>query len=64
MTYPEALAKIREDAEAEYKAGLKKIDPFNHDAALDLVLELGARVTRAHRHMTMSHKTPDGWEPA
>lgn len=69
MTYVEALAKIREDAAAETETGLQAIDPLDHDAMLDLVLELASRVTclekdKAHRHMAYDRKTPDGWEPA
>lgn len=45
MTYDEALAKIREEVEAERETGLEVIDGMDHDAVLDLILELGARVT-------------------
>ncbi len=45
MTYPEALAKIREEADAETETGLQAIDPQDHDAVLDLILELGTRLT-------------------
>lgn len=49
MTYPEAMAAIREGTEAECEAGLPGIDPLDHDALLDLVLELWARVTAAEK---------------
>ncbi len=54
MTYDEALSKIREEAEAERETGLTAIGPLDADAVLDLVLELGSRLTclekrEAHR---------------
>ena len=45
MSYPGALAKIREDSAAETETGLQAIDPLDHDAILDLILDLAARVT-------------------
>lgn len=65
MTYPEALAKIREDAdvETETETGLLAIDPLDHDAMLDLILELAARVTagekrEAHRVAGLAEQSP------
>ncbi len=76
MTYDEALVAIREGAEAERETGLEVVDGMDHDAVLDLILELGSRVTAAEKREAhrvakltdlpaqnlalLSRKNPDG----
>ncbi len=62
MTYDEALVAIREGAEAERETGLEVVDGMDHDAVLDLILELGSRVTAMQKRE--AHRVAQESDPA